>query len=121
MPSLAHLECMLYRGRVRTSEWLSSGVLPQGQKLTEKEERQLHYNRQVYELAKLHKQQQDDLDRRDEYHMPTSYDAEGQNQNKRYEVLAARYRSACPAALPSSATPILTYDSWAALAFSRGG
>ncbi|CAL8468358.1 g7898 [Coccomyxa elongata] len=63
-----------------------------GQKLTEKEQRELEYKRQVYELAKLRKQQQEELDRRDEYHMPTAYDAEGQNQSKRYEVLTARYR-----------------------------
>ena len=73
---------------------ISSSALVQGQKLTEKEQRELEYKRQVYELAKLRKQQQEELDRRDEYHMPTAYDAEGQNQNKRYEVLTARYRSA---------------------------
>lgn len=57
-----------------------------------KEKRELEYKRQVYELAKLRKQQQEELDRRDEYRMPTAYDTEGQNQSKRYEVLTARYR-----------------------------
>ncbi len=76
-----------------------SAVVSQGQKLTEKEQRELEYNRQVYELAMLRKKQEEELQNRDEYHMPTSYDAEGQNQNKRYEVLSARYRSV-PARLP---------------------
>ena len=92
-----------------SAEWLSPGVLSQGQKLTEKEQRELRYKRQVYELANLRKQQQEELDRRDEYHMPTSYDAEGQNQNKRYEVLSARYRSA---RLPLF--PYCLCQSWAA-------
>lgn len=75
---------------------MSTSALLQGQKLSEKEQRELEYKRQVYELAKLRKQQQEELDKRDEYHMPTAYDAEGQNQSKRYEVLTARYRSASP-------------------------
>jgi pre-mRNA-splicing factor ATP-dependent RNA helicase DHX16 len=64
----------------------------QDAKLTEKEQRELEYKRQVYELAKLRKQQQEELEKRDEYHMPTAYDEEGQDQGKRYEVLTARYR-----------------------------
>ena len=67
----------------------------QGQKLTAKEQRELEYKRQVYELAKLRKQQQEELDARDEYHMPAAYDADGAERASRYDVLTARYRHAC--------------------------
>ncbi|EIE19374.1 P-loop containing nucleoside triphosphate hydrolase protein [Coccomyxa subellipsoidea C-169] len=80
-----------------------------GQKLTEKEQRELEYNRQVYELAMLRKKQEEELENRDEYHMPTSYDAEGQNQNKRYEVLSARYREVDE---EDEATPWKEQENW---------
>ena len=48
----------------------------------------------MYELAKLRKQQQEELDARDEYHMPAAYDAEGAERSSRYEVLTARYKCA---------------------------
>jgi hypothetical protein len=72
----------------------SFGWRAQGQKLSGREQRELEYKRQVYELAKLRKAQQEELDARDEYHMPAAYDAEGGQRGSRYDVLTARYRCA---------------------------
>ena len=66
----------------------------QGQKLSAKEERELAYKRQVYELAKLRQAQQEELDARDEYHMPL--DAAAGTRASRYDVLTARYKCAHP-------------------------
>lgn len=63
----------------------------QGQKLSAKEERELAYKRQVYELAKLRQAQQEELDARDEYHMPLDASAAGA-RSSRYDVLTARYK-----------------------------
>ncbi len=63
----------------------------QGVKLSKKEARELEYKRRVYELAKQRKATEDALQQRDEYHLPDSYEAEGQ-RSQRYEVLTARYR-----------------------------
>ncbi len=65
----------------------------QGQKLTEKEQRDLDYKRKTYELARMRKKQEEELNRRDQYHIPTAYDADGAvNQSSRYAVLTQRYR-----------------------------
>lgn len=75
-------------------------ALRQGVKLSAKEQRELEYKRRVYELAKQRKATEDALQQRDEYHLPDSYDAEGQ-RSQRYEVLTARYR--CAARLRTAA------------------
>ncbi|KAK9845793.1 hypothetical protein WJX81_002540 [Elliptochloris bilobata] len=62
-----------------------------GVKLSKKEARELEYKRRVYELAKQRKATEDALQQRDEYHLPDSYEANGQ-RSQRYEVLTARYR-----------------------------
>jgi len=50
----------------------------QDMKLSEKEQRELEYKVQVYELAKQRKDQEAALQNRDEYRMPDSYlDDEG--------------------------------------------
>ena len=66
-------------------------------KLTEREARELEYKRQVYELAKRRKTQEEELARHDEYRLPEAYDGNGAiSQSKRYEVLTARYRCTPP-------------------------
>jgi hypothetical protein len=64
----------------------------QGVKLSEKEQRELDYKIQVYELAKKRKDQETALQNRDEYRMPDSYDADGQvNQDERMKLLSRRF------------------------------
>ncbi|KAK9803173.1 hypothetical protein WJX72_009006 [[Myrmecia] bisecta] len=64
-----------------------------GAKLTAKEEKELEYKREVLRLAEERRRQLDELERDDDYHLPTAYDAEGGvRQDKRYEVLTQRYR-----------------------------
>lgn len=63
----------------------------QDAKLTDKERRELEYKKQVYELAKLRKAQQEALDNRDEYHMPAG-DNQGKDHSNRFDLLTARYR-----------------------------
>ena len=77
----------------------------QGQKLSAKEERELAYKRQVYELAKLRQAQQEELDARDEYHMPL--DAAAGTRSSRYDVLTARYKCAHPKSRKALAAPML--------------
>ena len=85
----------------------------QGMKLSKKEQRELEYKRRVYELAKQRKATEDALQQRDEYHLPDSYDAEGQ-RSQRYEVLTARYR--CAAALGGYLLPQIAAMPFAACA-----
>lgn len=64
----------------------------QGIKLTEKEQQELNYKRQVYELAKQRKDQETALQNRDEYRMPDSYDANGKvAQDERMKLLTKRF------------------------------
>lgn len=64
----------------------------EGQELTDKERAELEYKEKVYQLAKERKEQLEELQRDDRYHMPTAYDDATQQDNKsRYDVLTARY------------------------------
>ncbi|EXC33541.1 Putative pre-mRNA-splicing factor ATP-dependent RNA helicase DHX16 [Morus notabilis] len=59
-------------------------------KLTEKEEREMRYKKQIYELVKKRTEETDDTT---EYRMPDAYDQEGGvNQEKRFSVVTQRYR-----------------------------
>nr|GEX93641.1 pre-mRNA-splicing factor ATP-dependent RNA helicase DEAH1-like isoform X1 [Tanacetum cinerariifolium] len=59
-------------------------------KLTEVEERELRYKKQIYELVKKRTQEDDNLD---EYRLPDAYDDEhAPNQEKRFAVAMERYR-----------------------------
>ncbi|KAF3331470.1 putative pre-mRNA-splicing factor ATP-dependent RNA helicase DHX16 isoform X1 [Carex littledalei] len=69
---------------IRDHEYIFEGV-----KLTEAEERELRYKKQIYELAKKHLEE----DNNDEYKMPDAYDVDGViNQEKRFSVATQRYR-----------------------------
>nr|CAD1819445.1 unnamed protein product [Ananas comosus var. bracteatus] len=62
----------------------------EGVKLTEAEEREYRYKRKIYELAKEHLE---DVDNINEYKMPEAYDMEGRvNQEKRFAAAMQRYR-----------------------------
>ncbi|OAY84022.1 putative pre-mRNA-splicing factor ATP-dependent RNA helicase DHX16 [Ananas comosus] len=62
----------------------------EGVKLTEAEEREHRYKRKIYELAKEHL---GDVDNINEYKMPEAYDMEGRvNQEKRFAAAMQRYR-----------------------------
>ncbi|XP_072988672.1 pre-mRNA-splicing factor ATP-dependent RNA helicase DEAH1-like isoform X2 [Typha latifolia] len=62
----------------------------EGVKLTEAEERELRYKKKIYELAKEHLE---DADNVNEYRMPEAYDVEGGiNQEKRFAAAMQRYR-----------------------------
>ncbi|XP_020082308.1 pre-mRNA-splicing factor ATP-dependent RNA helicase DEAH1-like isoform X1 [Ananas comosus] len=62
----------------------------EGMKLTEAEERVHRYKRKIYELAKEHL---GDVDNINEYKMPEAYDMEGRvNQEKRFAAAMQRYR-----------------------------
>ncbi|KAG1347828.1 pre-mRNA-splicing factor ATP-dependent RNA helicase DEAH1 [Cocos nucifera] len=66
-------------------EYLFEGV-----KLTDAEERELRYKKKIYELAKEHLE---DFDNISEYRMPEAYDQEGGvNQEKRFAAAVQRYR-----------------------------
>lgn len=66
--------------------------LMQGVKLSEREQRELDYKVQVYELAKKRKDQEDALQNRDEYRMPDSYDDAAQvKQDERMKLLTKRF------------------------------
>ena len=54
-------------------------------KLSEKEQRELDYKIQVYELAKKRKDQEAALQNRDEYRMPDSY-LDEQGNSKQDEI-----------------------------------
>lgn len=59
-------------------------------KLTEAEERELRYKKQIYELVKKRTQEDDNLN---EYRLPDAYDDErAPNQEKRFAVAMERYR-----------------------------
>ncbi|XP_071731559.1 pre-mRNA-splicing factor ATP-dependent RNA helicase DEAH1 [Rutidosis leptorrhynchoides] len=60
-------------------------------KLSEAEERELRYKKQIYDLVK--KRTLDEDDNMNEYRMPDAYDDEGRvDQEKRYAVAKERYR-----------------------------
>lgn len=85
---------------------LGAACCEQGQKLTEKEKKELEYKRKVYELARMRKKQEEEVNRRDHYHIPDAYDAEGNvNQSSRYSVLTARYRCNIISIPPSTSIP----------------
>ncbi|XP_060204988.1 pre-mRNA-splicing factor ATP-dependent RNA helicase DEAH1-like isoform X1 [Lycium barbarum] len=62
----------------------------EGVKLTEAEQRELRYKKEIYELVK---KQTEDTGDMDEYRIPDAYDLEGGvNQEKRFSVASQRYR-----------------------------
>ncbi|TMW96283.1 hypothetical protein EJD97_007631 [Solanum chilense] len=62
----------------------------EGVKLTEAEERELRYKKEIYELVKKRSEDTGDMD---EYRIPDAYDLEGGvNQEKRFSVASQRYR-----------------------------
>lgn len=67
-------------------------LLLQGVKLSDKEQRELDYKVQVYELAKKRQDQEDAIRNREEYRMPDSYDDSGQvKQDERMQLLTKRF------------------------------
>ena len=64
----------------------------EGEELTEKERAELEYKQRVLDLAKARKQQLEELEHDDAYHMPTAYDDGGEGAaEKRYGVLKKKY------------------------------
>ncbi|XP_055825155.1 pre-mRNA-splicing factor ATP-dependent RNA helicase DEAH1-like isoform X2 [Solanum dulcamara] len=62
----------------------------EGVKLSEAEERELRYKKEIYELVKKRSEDTGDMD---EYRIPDAYDLEGGvNQEKRFSVASQRYR-----------------------------
>ncbi|XP_023734331.1 pre-mRNA-splicing factor ATP-dependent RNA helicase DEAH1 isoform X2 [Lactuca sativa] len=62
----------------------------EGVKLTEAEQRELRYKKQIYDLVKKRSQEDDNVN---EYRMPDAYDDEGGvNQERRFSVAMERYR-----------------------------
>nr|DAD28293.1 TPA_asm: hypothetical protein HUJ06_029761 [Nelumbo nucifera] len=73
------------RDDIEDEQYLFDGV-----KLTYAEYRELRYKKQIYELAKKHFEDVDDIS---EYRMPEAYDQEGGvNQEKRFAAALQRYR-----------------------------
>jgi pre-mRNA-splicing factor ATP-dependent RNA helicase DHX16 len=78
----------------------------QGQRMSEREMRDLEYKKQVLRLAKEKKRHLEELERDDNYHMPAAYDlAGGESNARRYEVLTARYHEAEEEAIAKGETP----------------
>ena len=64
----------------------------QGVQLSEKEQRELDYKVQVYELAKKRQDQEAAIRNREEYRMPDSYDDASQvKQDERMKLLTKRF------------------------------
>ena len=62
-------------------------------KLSKKERAELDYKKEVLRLAKEKRKYLEDIEDKDVYHMPESYDAEGTNHHdKRMELLTSRYK-----------------------------
>lgn len=75
------------RDDIEDEQYLFDGV-----KLTEAEQRELRYKREIYDLVKKRSEETDDIN---EYRMPDAYDQEGGvNQEKRFSVALQRYRDA---------------------------
>lgn len=73
------------RDDIEDEQYLFDGV-----KLTEAEQRELRYKREIYDLVKKRSEETDDIN---EYRMPDAYDQEGGvNQEKRFSVALQRYR-----------------------------
>ncbi|CAN4088389.1 unnamed protein product [Withania somnifera] len=73
------------RDDIEDEQYLFEGV-----KLTEAEERELRYKKEIYELVKKRSEDTDDMDG---YRIPDAYDLEGGvNQEKRFSVASQRYR-----------------------------
>lgn len=77
----------------------------EGQRMTEREKRDLDYKKEVLRLAKEKKRHLDDLERNEAYHMPDAYDQGGKAHDARYEVLTARYREADEEAAAAADAP----------------
>ncbi|KAI3773381.1 hypothetical protein L1987_47908 [Smallanthus sonchifolius] len=73
------------RDDIEDEQYLFEGI-----KVTEAEQRELRYKKQIYELVKKRSQEDDNIN---EYRMPDAYDEEGGvNQEKRFAVAMERYR-----------------------------
>ncbi|XP_062116659.1 pre-mRNA-splicing factor ATP-dependent RNA helicase DEAH1 [Humulus lupulus] len=74
------------RDDIEDEQYLFDGV-----KLTEAENRELRYKKEIYELVKKQSEATDDIS---EYRMPDAYDDQdgGVNQEKRFAVAVQRYR-----------------------------
>ncbi|KAJ9677525.1 hypothetical protein PVL29_022492 [Vitis rotundifolia] len=73
------------RDDIEDEQYLFDGV-----KLTEAEQRELRYKKEIYDLVKKRSEETDDIN---EYRMPDAYDQEGGvNQEKRFAVALQRYR-----------------------------
>ena len=71
---------------------LSGKIGLQGTKLSEKEQRELDYKTEVYELAKKRQEQEAAIRNREEYRMPDSYDdAQQVKQDERMKLLTKRF------------------------------
>ncbi|KAI3726854.1 hypothetical protein L1987_66660 [Smallanthus sonchifolius] len=73
------------RDDLEDEQYLFDGI-----KISEVEQRDLRYKKQIYELVKKRSQEDDNIN---EYRMPDAYDEEGGvNQEKRFAVAMERYR-----------------------------
>lgn len=73
------------RDEIEDEQYLFEGV-----RLTEAEQRELRYKKEIYELVKKRTEEADNVD---EYRMPDAYDQEGGvDQEKRFSVAMQRYR-----------------------------
>ncbi|CAJ1952547.1 unnamed protein product [Sphenostylis stenocarpa] len=73
------------RDDIEDEQYLFEGV-----KLSESEDRELRYKKELYELVKKRSEEADNVN---EYRMPEAYDEEGGvNQEKRFSVAMQRYR-----------------------------
>ncbi|KAF3319720.1 putative pre-mRNA-splicing factor ATP-dependent RNA helicase DHX16 isoform X2 [Carex littledalei] len=69
---------------IRDHDYIFEGV-----KVTEVEERELRYKKEIYELAKKHLEE----DNNDVYEMPDVYDIDGGiHQEERFSVATQRYQ-----------------------------
>ncbi|GLT72453.1 hypothetical protein SLA2020_443870 [Shorea laevis] len=90
------------RDDIEDEQYLFDGV-----KLTEAENRELRYKKEIYELVK--KRSEDD-DNTNEYRMPEAYDQEGVvNQEKRFSVAMQRYRDPTAA---EKMNPFAEQEAW---------
>ena len=62
----------------------------QGQKLSKVERERMEADKMKYALVSQRKKVEDELNKREEYHMPDQ--EPGQTMSKKYELLTARYR-----------------------------
>ncbi|KAM7269789.1 hypothetical protein ACFE04_025286 [Oxalis oulophora] len=90
------------RDDIEDEQYLFDGV-----KVTEAEERELRYKKEIYELVKKSTEDDDNIN---EYRMPDAYDQDGVvNQDKRFSVAMQRYRDTTAA---EKMNPFAEQDAW---------